>query len=442
MKSFPAAIFAGVLPRAFVFLLSAASCLGTGAAELESKPADPVFANLNPIKAPIASGLYLQVGDRLAVCGDSITAANLYSSIMETYLTACVPDLQVTVRQYGWSGETAEGFLRRMRQDCLSFKPTIATTCYGMNDFKFRPYDAANGRWYRENSTAIVHLFKQAGARVVLGSPGCVGKVLGNAGTLADHNQSLCMLRNIDIAIAAQEEVRFADVFWPLFTASVAARREYGPGYALTGGDGIHPGWAGHLIMAHAFLTAMGLRGDIGTFTVDLANGSATASAGHKVQQFNNGTLTVTSARYPFCVIGSSSVGDNNSLRSGMTLVPFNAKLNRLLLVVKGAKAAKYKVTWGITSRHYSAAQLAQGINLAEDFVINPFWEPFNKLLEAVMRKQQYEVEHRFTSVHGFRDAAAMNAARKEFEDEIAKRVAVIRAAFVPVTHTIHIAAQ
>lgn len=70
----------------------------------------------------------LKPGDRLAICGDSITEQKLYSRIMETYLTVCVPELNLTVRQHGWSGEKADGFLRRMTNDVLRFEPTIATT--------------------------------------------------------------------------------------------------------------------------------------------------------------------------------------------------------------------------------------------------------------------------------------------------------------------------
>src|SRR6478735_2270958 len=83
------------------------------------KPGDAYFANLDPKPAPQPSGLMLQKGDRLAICGDSITEQKMYSRIMETYLTVCVPQLEVTTRQYGWGGETAQGFWRRMSNDCL-----------------------------------------------------------------------------------------------------------------------------------------------------------------------------------------------------------------------------------------------------------------------------------------------------------------------------------
>ena len=63
--------------------------------------------------------MLLKEGDRLAICGDSITEQRMYSRVIETYLTVCVPELKITTRQFGWSGETAPGFLARMTNDVL-----------------------------------------------------------------------------------------------------------------------------------------------------------------------------------------------------------------------------------------------------------------------------------------------------------------------------------
>src|SRR5689334_11541307 len=84
-----------------------------------------LLEKFQPLKAPKPAGLMLREGDKLAICGDSITEQKMYSRIMEDYLTMCVPQLSITVRQYGWSGERAPGFLARMTNDCLRFKPTI-----------------------------------------------------------------------------------------------------------------------------------------------------------------------------------------------------------------------------------------------------------------------------------------------------------------------------
>ena len=422
-------------------LLAAFSATCLFAAEFEPKPNDPYFAKFAPLKAPAPAGLLLQPGDRLAIIGDSITEQRMYSRLIETYLTVCVPELKITARQFGWSGETAEGFLHRMTNDCLRFSPTVATLCYGMNDHRYRAYDEPNGLWYSNNYAAVASSLKTSGARVVLGSAGCVGKVPSWVGdqqaSVEDLNLSLCKFRNIDIGLAAQEKINFADVFWPMFTASFAAHQKYGADYAVSGKDGVHPDWAGHLIMAYAFLKAMGLDGDLGTFTVDLGSGKATATSGHTVDRFADNTLTVTSSRYPFCATGP--LDQNNSIRSGMTLVPFNAELNRLTLVVKGGSAQNYAVTWGDETRDYSAAQLAAGVNLAEDFAVNPFSAAFAKVDAAVADKQKYEtrqIKDLFHGPEGRADADATAALTEKARQPLAEAIAT---AFVPVTHTIHI---
>lgn len=61
-----------------------------------------------------------------------------------------------------------------------------------------------------------------------------------------------CELRNIGIRIAGAEDVRFADVFWPMLKAEFSGRQRYGEDYAIVGRDGVHPGWAGGFVMVHA----------------------------------------------------------------------------------------------------------------------------------------------------------------------------------------------
>src|SRR5215213_8292425 len=377
---------------AFAFTCSIACHTPAAEALLPAKPGDAYFAQLDPKPAPQPSGLMLQKGDRLAICGDSITEQKMYSRIIEDYLTMCVPDLQVTVRQYGWGGERAPGFLARMSNDCLRFKPTIATTCYGMNDHGYRPYDEKIGTAYRSNQLGVVNLFLSNEVRVVLGSPGCVGRNKNwNEASVMSKNINLCTLRNIDIDIATQKQIGFADVFWPMFVWSQEAQQRYGTDFALPGADGVHPNWAGHTAMAYSFLRALGLDGAIGTFTVDLGAGTATASEGHEIVAAKTGELQIKSSRYPFCAAGATNKDD--SIRSAMTFIPFNQELNRLLLIAKNASARKYKVTWGPSSRSYTAEELQKGVNLANDFSENPFLEAFKNVDKAVASKQAYETK-------------------------------------------------
>ena len=456
-------------PLLFLLFLLCVPALDAAPA-LETKPADPFFAKFEPLAAPKVSGLFLRKNDRLAIIGDSITEQKQYSRLVETYLTVCVPELDITVRQYGWSGERVPGFLARMTNDCLRFHPTVATTCYGMNDHEYRIYEERIGKTYREKSEAMVQAFKANHVRLVLGSPGCVGKmpgwVKGTNGTVEDLNLNLCTLRNIDIELAEKERVRFADVFWPMLKAGFDARAKYGADYAIAGKDGVHPGWAGQTIMAYAFLKGLGVDGDIGTFTVDLKRNSAKASKGHDVVSAQNGEFTFRSRRYPLCATNDNLASDN-SIRSAMALVPFNQELNRLMLVARGAKPGRYKVTWGAATRSYSADELSRGVNLAADFVQNPFCDACSAVERAVLAKQEYEtkqikqifhdlVSGRYKNVEDIKDPEskelfALKTADGKFDREAIaeatekKRAPLadrIKTSFVPVTHTIQVVAE
>lgn len=407
----------------------------------EPKPNDPYFEPFHPLKAPQPKRHFLRANDRLAICGDSITEQKMYSRIMETYLTVCAPELNVSIRQYGWSGEQAPGFLARMTNDCLRFKPTIATTCYGMNDHHYRPYEDAIGATYESNSAAIDEAFKSHKSRVVEGSAGCVGKkpwFSPTNATVQDLNLSLCHLRNIGLELAKREHVAFADVFWPMLVEGHEAQLKYGTNYAISGKDGIHPGWAGHVVMAYAFLHEFGLDGNVGTFTVDMKSGKAKVSSGHELLGFKNGELTVRSHRYPFC-IGDGDPAKDDNIHSGTMLVPFNQELNRLMLVVKRPQAKAYKVTWGGQTREFSAEELTRGINLAEAFLVNPFSEAFKNVDEAVAAKQAFETEEVKKLMHGDEGKKDMEGTVAKAEQKRAELVKAVKAAFVPVTHTLTI---
>jgi hypothetical protein len=259
-------------------------------------------------------------------------------------------------------------------------------------------------------------------------------------GTVADLNRSLAEFRNIDVRLAQDEKVAFADVFLPMLVQGFETRKRYGDDYMISGKDGVHPGWAGHLVMAYAFLKAMGLEGDIATITVDLAAGEANVSEGHRVLSSTATEVRIESTRYPFCATGS--LDRDSSMRSGMALVPFNEELNRFLLVARNARAERYRVTWGETSRSYTAGALRRGVNLAADFPVNPFSAAFAEVDEAVARKQAYETRQIKTLFHGPEGRVDMPATVALTEKTRAPLVEAVGVAFVPVRHSIRIESE
>jgi lysophospholipase L1-like esterase len=425
-----------------IVLLLGLGALSASAREKVTLP--PELSAYTLHAAPAPGGLLLRKGDRLALCGDSITEQKMYSAIIESYLAACVPELAVTCRQYGWSGEQASGFLGRMKSDVLRFKPTIATTCYGMNDFRYVPADPDIAAKYRRNLTEISAAFRAAGCRLVIGSPGIIDSVphwvKTARGTKRDLNLALSNFRNIALEVAQKENDGFADIYQPMLLADLKAKRDIRPDFMIAGKDGVHPGWAGQLIMARAFLLAFGLDGDLGSITWDDTAGKAGASGGHEVLAAGSGRIRLRSSRYPFSP-EPGKADDDNSIRAGLALVPFDAELNRLTLRITGPKARFYQIGWGATTRRYSAEELAKGVSLAADFHDHPLVPAFRRVWNAVIAKQTYETRQIKTLAHGPEGAADANATFALTEKARAPLAAAVGKAVKPQEHEITITA-
>ena len=425
-----------------------------------------------------AADQLLQPGDYVGVVGDSITERMGYTVFIEDYLLMCKPVPNVQLSQFGWGG--VQGRPQGIQNDLLRFGPNVVTICLGMNEGGYGPMTDEKGQRFLDELRVTVKTLKAGKVRlVVLGTPGCVDSdtfrnnnifkvnpLKGSVEASVVYNDTLRQLGVIAKQVAGEEGVAFADVHAPMMDVMAKAKAKYGPTYHLAGGDGVHPDRNGHLVMAYAFLKAMGCSGDVGTIVVDLAAGSATASEGHKVLACKDGTVDLESTRYPFCFQGDPK--DTSSTSGVIEFLPFNDDLNRLKLVVKGAKGEKVRVTWiapaaaamgaapvaggGQTaftqaSHQFPAAELAKGVNLAAAFIENPFCEPFRKVEARITRQQQGELPLVKTLMHSLPDFERALPDEKESLSRIAegliKRSKALRdeaaAAVVPVQHRIKI---
>lgn len=385
----------------------------------------------------------LQKGDFVAIAGDSITEQKQYSVFMEDYLIMCKPQADLRAMQFGWGGETSWGFLGKMPNEALKFDMTVATTCYGMNDGAYSPMKPEKAKHYRDSMQAIVDAFKKHGVRfIVVGSPGCVDADTFHKSPEAAvmYNKTLSELRDIAKEVADKNGCAFANVYDSMMDAMTKAKAKNGNTYVFAGGDGVHPGANGHLAMAYAFLKGLGVDGNIGTITVDLAGNSATATDGQKVLGVKDGAVDLESTKYPFCFLGDPK--NATSTAGVLEFLPFNQDLNRYMLVVKNP-GGKVKVTWGKESKEFSAADAEKGINLAAEFLDNPFVEQFKAVDKLVRAQQNAETSLIKKTLHDLPKAKDKEAAGEAAKEEMKKAKdlfdAASAAAQTAVKHTIKI---
>jgi lysophospholipase L1-like esterase len=353
---------------------------------------------------PASGGL--QPGDLVGICGDSITEQKIYSVDIADYLLMCQPQPKLSAIQFGWSGERAPGFLARMKNDALPFKPTVATTCYGMNDGGYGPSTPVILDTYRTAMTGVVDTLKANGVRfIVVGTPGAVDTFYyKNRATSPEvYNKTLGELGQVAKEVAEKEGVGFADLHDTMIDTMAKAKAANGANFCVTGMDGVHPPADGHLIMAYAFLKGLGCDGNIGTITVDMKANTATATDGTTVASCANGDVQLESTRYPFCFYGASPK-DPMSTKSILPFLPFNQDLNRYMLVVENAPAKSLKVTWGKESKTFSAEKLAEGVNLAAEFLDNPFSGPFLAVQQKIAAQQAFETTASKELLHSLMD--------------------------------------
>jgi lysophospholipase L1-like esterase len=340
----------------------------------------------------------VQKGDVVAICGDTLPNPKGYSAMIEMYLLVCQQNGPIRTAQFCLNNDPLRYLMARGVKPVLEMHPTVVTLSYGMEDGYFLPLKVLqpSGHFpkFSDNLKSLIHELKANGVRmIVVGSPGAVKTenfVPRYQNNIVDYNATLAVFRDVARQAAKDEGCPFADVYDLMLDVMAKAKIKYGDKYHVCGANGWLPAENGQLVMAYAFLRAMGCSGDIGKIVVDIAKGNATATTGHRIVSYNSGEIKVESSRYPFCFSGKP---DDPAATAGIIeFFPFNDNLNRFNLVVNGLSASeKVRVRWGSTSKTFSASEAANGINLAAEYLNNPFSESFKKILAAVRKKQDWE---------------------------------------------------
>ena len=325
-------------------------------------------------------------GDRVVFLGDSITEQKLYTTYLETYLLTRFPTWSLSFRNAGWGGDTS--YLRQrglpppqaLQRDVIALKPTVVTIDFSMNDASYGSFQQDKYDLHIAGQNQIVQQLKAAGIRPIMLTSSAVEKN-EQGDDLVGYNQTLEQFAAGDAAVAAKAGIPFADQFHP-FVDAINRLRSINPSLRLSG-DAVHPGNAGHLMMADSILTGLNAPALVSSATLSARHGSVVSTVGAyitNVVAMKNGGLSFQrrdrALVFPI----------EPAARPILQLVPVADDLDRYMLQIIDLAPGEYTVSVnGVTISRFSAAQLADGVNLS--YYDSPLSAPGMEILKHVYNK-------------------------------------------------------
>lgn len=243
-----------------------------------------LFASFLIFIALAASAAEIPKEQRIVFLGDSITQGGAYIEFIEAALIAQHPDSDKIIIPLGLASETVSGLSEdghaggkfprpdlheRLDRALEKTKPQLVFACYGMNDGIYLPLGAVRTKAFQDGMKKLHNKVTAAGARIVHLTPPVFDPLpIRNRVAVADkvdsnhpfekYNEVLDFYSDWLLDMRDQAKWQVLDIHGPM-NAALAEKRKSDPQFTFSK-DGIHPGPAGHLIMAHAVLDAWGLK--------------------------------------------------------------------------------------------------------------------------------------------------------------------------------------
>ena len=316
-----------------------------------------------------------KAGDRVCFVGNSITNnGEFYHNILLYYATR-FPDQPITFFNCGISGDVCSGVLKRMNSDILIHNPNYAVIKLGMNDVNRGMYslhsnnnadtlakreEAINS--YKTNLDKIINIFLSKGIKVILQKPTifdqtAVLKRENNFGV----NDALKRCADYIQTLADKYKLPVVDYWTILNNANIEVQKKDSTA-TIIGQDRVHPGSAGHLIMAYQFLKTTNAPQTVSEIILDKdEKNSNKQSKNCLVTDYKNGkkeiNVTVKENSLPFPTIEGQ--------KQALELFPIINDLSVEKLVVKNGKGKKQLTIDTSIIGTFTCEELANGINLS-----------------------------------------------------------------------------
>jgi len=279
--------------------------------------------------------------------GDSITAANLYTDYIESYYHLRFPDRQYHFRGCGRGGSTLPEAITRFDSQVYMWSPDFVSLEMGHNGNATKAEFAANLNVVTDKTQAL-------GAESVYFS--LQPKYVMGGGSFQSQRADAF------VEVGAARSLVTVDQFHhllPIWEANLADPDPVDLGFV----DTVHPGPAGHLIMAWDVLKSLGAPAEVSSARIDAAAGAVVASSHCTISD-----LTKTPAGVSFTRLDDRlPIAFDDEARVALDLVPtLLDDISAYMLQVDGLPAGDYKIIIdGVESAVVSAAELADGYNMS-----------------------------------------------------------------------------
>jgi lysophospholipase L1-like esterase len=348
-------------------------------------------------------------GDRVVFAGNSITENGFYETYVWLYYITHFPERKITVFNGGIGGDVARQIYIRLDSDLLAKKPTVLTINFGMNDSRYFEYWMHKDKTYSVRKTAIDTSYKwfekirdKVNAypdikKVMLASSPYDETVKNGKNPFWGKFKTMEGIIAFQKSEAEKNKWAYVDFFYPMTELDQQGQRK-DTAFTLTGPDRIHPGNAGHFVMAYLFLKAQGLANrPISDVIVDaksskiIKTDNATISAINKKD--NAMSFTYLAKSLPFPIDSSSRVWMNPQKQyEGLSVIPFIKEFDEEMLTIKNLDADKnYSLKIGGNDiKKFTGTELNDGINLA--ILSNtPQYQQAKKVMELQLKRKDLE---------------------------------------------------
>jgi lysophospholipase L1-like esterase len=348
--------------------------------------------------------------DRVIFVGNSITEAGAYVSYIYLYYMTHFPERKLVIINGGIGGDKSSDIYRRLNYDVLAKQPNVLVLTFGMNDTGYFEFNNDNAdktaRERIEASRRSYQLIEQrllqlpGIQKILMSSPPYdeTAKIKGNI--FHGKHKAMEEVVKFQEAAAHKNSWPFVDLFRPMTELNTRMQHK-DSAFTLIGPDRVHPGNAGHLVMASLFLKSQGLSGQpVADVRINAVSGKVEQAVNCKVSNFSASEAKVSfsylAGSLPFPVDTVARIWGNDQKQSdALNWIPFTEEFNREMLQVSGLQPGVYTLQIdGHTIGKWSAGALAAGINLATQ-PETPQYRQATSIMQLNIRRAEVEARLR-----------------------------------------------